>query len=68
MSAIEIEDQIKSLAPDELRKLTDWFVQFALMQQEPVRENEDLTDVSLKNFAMSYGDDEPEYSIADIKK
>ena len=68
MSAIEIEDQIKSLAPDELRKLTDWFVQFALMQQEPVRENRDLTDVSLKNFAMSYGDDEPEYSIADIKK
>jgi len=30
MSAIEIEDQIKSLAPDELQKLTDWFVQFAL--------------------------------------
>jgi hypothetical protein len=68
MSAIEIEDQIKSLAPDELRKLTDWFVQFALIQQEPVRENRDLTCVSLKNFAMSYGDDEPDYSIADIKK
>jgi hypothetical protein len=38
------------------------------MQQEPVRENRDLTCVSLKNFAMSYGDDEPEYSIAYIKK
>jgi hypothetical protein len=68
MSAIEIEDQIKSLAPDELQKLTDWFVQFALRRQEEARENRDLTDVALKNFAMSYGDDEPEYSIADIKK
>ena len=68
MSAIEIEDQIKSLAPGELQKLTDWFVQFALRRQEEACENEDLTDVSLKYFAMSYGDDEPEYSIADIKK
>jgi hypothetical protein len=68
MSAIEIEDQIKSLAPDELQKLTDWFVQFALRRQEEARENRDLTDVALKKFAMSYGDDEPEYSIADIKK
>jgi hypothetical protein len=49
-------------------KLTDWFVQFALRRQEEARENRDLTDVTLKNFAMSYGDDEPEYSIADIKK
>ncbi len=68
MSAIEIEDQIKSLAPDELRKLTDWFVQFSLMQQEPVRENREWTDIALKNFAMSYGDVEPEYSIDDFKK
>lgn len=68
MSAIEIEDQIKSLAPDELQKLTDWFVQFALRRQEEARVNEEWTDFSLKNFAMAYGDDEPEYSIADITK
>jgi hypothetical protein len=49
-------------------KLTDWFVQFALGRQEEARENREWTDVALKNFAMSYGDDEPEYSIADIKK
>jgi hypothetical protein len=68
MSAIEIEDQIKILAPDELRKLTDWFVQFALRRQEEARENEEWTDLALKNFAMAYGDDEPEYSLADICK
>jgi|GEM_PF-1202398 len=68
MSAIEIEDQIKSLAPDELQKLTDWFVQFALRRQEEARENEEWTDLALKNFAMAYGDGEPEYSLADIKK
>ncbi len=68
MSAIEIEDQIKSLAPDELQKLTDWFVQFALRRQEEARVNEKWTDFSLKNFAMAYGDDEPEFSLSDIKK
>ena len=68
MSVIEIEDQIKTLAPEELRKLTDWFFQFAMRQQEAARENREWTDFALKNFAMSYGDDEPEYSIADIKK
>ena len=68
MSAIEIEDQIKILAPDELRKLTDWFVQFALRRQEEACENEEWTDFALKNFAMAYGDGEPDYSIADIKK
>jgi hypothetical protein len=68
MSAIEIEDKIKTLAPEELRKPTDWFFQFAMRQQEAARENREWTDVALKNFAMSYGDDEPEYSIADIKK
>lgn len=68
MSAIEIEDQIKNLAPDELQKLTDWFVQFALRRQEETCENEEWTDFALKNFAMAYGDDEPEYSLADICK
>ncbi len=68
MSAIEIEDQIKSLAPDELQKLTDWFVQFALRRQEEACENEEWTDFSLKNFATAYGDDEPEFSLSDIKK
>ena len=68
MSAIEIEDQIKSLAPDELQKLTDWFVQFALRRQEAARENEEWTDLAIKNFAMAYGDDAPEYSLADICK
>ena len=68
MSAIEIEDQIKSLAPDELQKLTDWFVQFALRRQEEVRENEEWTELAIKNFAMAYSDDEPEYSLADICK
>ena len=68
MSAIEIEDQIKSLAPDELQKLTDWFVQFALRRQEEAHENEEWTDLAIKNFAMAYGGDEPEYSLADIKK
>ena len=68
MSATEIEDQIKSLAPAELQKLTDWFVQFALRRQEEACENEEWTDFALKNFAMAYGDGEPDYSIADIKK
>jgi hypothetical protein len=68
MSAIEIEDQIKSLAPHELQKLTDWFVQFALRRQEEARENEEWTDFALKNFAMANGDDEPEFSLSDIKK
>ena len=68
MSAIEIEDQIKNLAPDELQKLTDWFVQFALRRQEAARENEEWTDLALKNFSMAYSDDEPEYSLADICK
>jgi hypothetical protein len=68
MSAIEIEDQIKSLAPDELQKLTDWFVQFALRRQEEACENEEWTDFALKNFAMACGDGESDYSIADIKK
>ena len=68
MSAIEIEDQIKSLAPDGLQKLTDWFVQFALRRQEEVRENEEWTDLAIKNFATAYGDDEPEYLLADICK
>jgi hypothetical protein len=31
-------------------------------------EIEDWTDFSLKNFAMAYGDDEPEFSLSDIKK
>jgi hypothetical protein len=68
MSAIEIEDQIKSLAPDELQKLADWFVQFALRRQEEARENEEWADLAIKNFAIAYGDNEPEYSLADIKK
>lgn len=68
MSAIEIEDQIKSLAPDELQKLTDWFVQFALRRQEEPRENEEWTDLAIKNFAIAYGDGEPEYLLADICK
>ena len=68
MSAIEIEDQTKSLAPDELQKLTDWFVQFALRRQEEARENEEWTDLAIKNFAIAYDDDEPKYSIANICK
>ena len=68
MSAIEIEDQIKSLAPGELQKLTDWFVQFALRREEAARENEEWTDLAIKNFSMPYSDDEPEYSLADICK
>jgi hypothetical protein len=68
MSAIEIEDQIKSLAPGELQKLTDWFVQFALRREEAARENEEWTDLAIKNFFMAYSDDEPEYSLADICK
>ena len=68
MSAKEIEDQIKSLAPCELRKLTDWFFQFALRRLEKARENEEWTDLAIKNFAIAYGDDEPKYSIADICK
>jgi hypothetical protein len=51
MSAIEIEDQIQTLAPDGLRKLTVWFVQFASGRQEEVRENEAWTYSVLKNFA-----------------
>ena len=68
MSAIEIEDQIKSLARDELPKPADWFVQLALRRQDEVRENEKRTDLAIKNFAIAYGDDEPEYSLADICK
>jgi hypothetical protein len=68
MSAIEIEDQIKKLAPHELQQLTDWFVQFAFRRQEEARESEEWADLAIKNFAMAYGNDEPEYSLADIKK
>ena len=68
MSAVELEDKIKNLSPDELQKLTDWFVQFTFRRQEAARENEEWTDLALKNFAMAYGDDEPEYSLSDICK
>ena len=68
MSAIENEDQIKSLAPHELQKLTDWFFQFALRRLEKARENEEWSDLAIKNFAIAYGDDEPEYLLADICK
>jgi hypothetical protein len=68
MIAIEIEDKIKTLSHEGLPKTADCFFQFAMMQQEAARVNEEWTDFSLKNFAMAYGDDEPEYSIADITK
>ena len=68
MSAIEIEDQIKILAPDDLQKLTGCFFQFALRRLEKARENEEWTDLAIKNFAIAYGDDEPEYLLADICK
>jgi hypothetical protein len=51
MSAIEIEDQIQTLASDELRELTVWFVPFELKRQEEARGNEAWTDSVLKNLA-----------------
>lgn len=68
MIAIEIEDKIKTLSHEGLPKTADCFFQFAMRQQAAARENRGWTNFALKNFAMSYGDNEPEYSIADITK
>jgi hypothetical protein len=68
MSTVEIEREIQKLEPDELRKLSLWFADFAAKQAEASAEDAEWHALALAKFASLYDDDEPEYSLQDIKR
>jgi hypothetical protein len=68
MSAVEIEKEIEKLEPDELRKLSTWFADFAAKQADASAEDAEWHAFALAKFASLYDDDEPEYSLQDIKR
>ena len=68
MSAVEIEKEIEKLEPDELRKLSAWFADFAAKQSEASNEDAEWHALALAKFASLYDDEEPEYSLQDIKR
>lgn len=68
MSALEIEREIQRLEPSELRKLSIWFANFAAKQAEASAEDAEWHALALAKFASLYDDEEPEYSLQDIKR
>jgi hypothetical protein len=68
MSTVEIEREIQKLEPDELRKLSTWFADFAAKQADASAEDAEWHALALAKFASLYDDDEPEYSLQDIKR
>jgi proline racemase len=68
MSAVEIEKEIRKLEPDELRKLSAWFADFATKQAETSAEDAEWHAFALATFASFYDDEELEYSLQDIKR
>lgn len=64
----EIEAAVTQLTSEQLAAFRTWFLEFEAQRGEQPAEGTAWQQLAAQGLAAAYGDDEPEYSLNDVKK
>lgn len=68
MTKVEkIEAEVRSLTQEELNAFRQWFIRFESNAQRQSSERTQWSDAAAEGLERAYGENEPEYSDADLK-